>query len=137
MSVKKRKKNQLQTIHIYFKKQLVSYLFQKSLSTTASQYYFQLQCKPCPFHPNGCLAIVQFIMTVQLHDIVYPQLASYQTRGSYSYLTIATVMHKLIETNSTFQVKQCSTRKFQFLLLKNFCQSWALGYHSMRILRFS
>ena len=54
---------------------------------------------------------------------------------------LATTIHKIFETNSSFHVKQCTTGKVQFLFFSSFLlvltkfsfweEDWALGYNSM------
>ena len=55
---------------------------------------------------------------------------------------IATTIHKIFETNSSFHVKQGTTGKVQFLFLSSFLlvltkflfweEDWALVYNSMK-----
>ena len=59
------------------------------------------------------------------------------------HMLIATSIHKIFETNSSFHVKRRTTGKDQFLFFSSFLlvltqfpfweEDWALGYSSMKL----
>ena len=57
-----------------------------------------------------------------------------------NFKSLPTTIHKLLETNSSFYVKQRTTGKVQFLFYSSFLlikfsfwvEDWALGYNSMK-----
>ena len=61
-------------------------------------------------------------------------------------LVITAIIHKILETNSSFHVKWGTTGKVYFLFFKSFLlaltkfsfwqEDWALGYHSMNFRHF-
>ena len=58
-------------------------------------------------------------------------------------MELSTTIHRIFEINSSFHVKQCTTRKVQFPFLSRFLlvltkisfweEDWALGYNSMEL----
>ena len=59
---------------------------------------------------------------------------------------VPTIIHKIFETNSSFHMKYCSTRKVKRLFFKSILlvltkfsfwqEEWTLGYHSMNFRHF-